>query len=223
MNVDDAVHAVRKGLEVWTLQNLCDGAILLTFVVLAMVAGRGYLEGLRRRLTLRVAAEVWDVATDMVVDLCLFGIVLVGLFVTNMDIFADIKVALPWVPLAFVLAGVALMLRLFHGGREVGSRGWWLVLAVLGTACAACWFGFTFVMEGAGEEYLQGHPSAFWEGLAMAKSNANPTLCMATFRWAAPAFVLLLGWGVTAGVARTLRGNGRVKGGPDEQPAADAA
>ncbi len=44
MNGEELEVSIRKALEVWTLQNLCDAAIVLLFVALALVAGRGYLE-----------------------------------------------------------------------------------------------------------------------------------------------------------------------------------
>ena len=213
MNSEELEVSIRKALEVWTLQNLCDAAIVLLFVALALVAGRGYLEGIRARLSLRVAGEVWDVLTDYGPDVLLFGIVLVGLMIVNPDIMADIKVGLPWVPLAFVLAGAALVIRVFHGGRMVGSPSWWAALALLVVGCAAAWFGFTFVMEAAGHEYLDRHPSAMWEALRNMRSDLNPDFNMTTFLWAGPALALVFLWAVVAGVVGTVRW-GRQRGYP---------
>jgi hypothetical protein len=58
-------HQVSKTLEAWSLQTVCDLAIFLPFVVLALVAGRAYLEELKARLSLRVVTEVWEAATDL--------------------------------------------------------------------------------------------------------------------------------------------------------------
>ena len=160
MQIEELGHAINKGLEFWSLQTLTDGAIMLSFVILAMVAGRCYLESVRRRLTLRVAAEVWEAGTDVLIDASMGFVALVGLFITNPDIMADIKIGLPWVPLAMVLMAVALVIRAFHGGRVVGSAAWWIVLGLVAAACAANWFGFTFVMEAAGEEYLKKQPDS---------------------------------------------------------------
>ena len=65
MNTEQSITAIKKALEVWSLQNLCDGAIMLTFLALALVAARGYLEGLKARLSLRVAIETWDTLIDL--------------------------------------------------------------------------------------------------------------------------------------------------------------
>jgi hypothetical protein len=207
MTADELQHAIKKALEAWTLQNLCDMAILSCFVILGLVAGRAYLEAIKQRLSLRVASEVWEAFTDLGADLLLLAVALVGLFLTNMDIMADIKIAVPWVPLGFLLLAIALVVRTCHGGSAVGSRAWRTALGLLAAGCLSCWFGFTFVMEAAGKEYLELHPSASaaWTALSNMRSDRNPDLAMATFLWAGPGFLLVFAWGVLAGLARTLR------------------
>lgn len=206
MNDEQLMHGIGKGLEVWTLQNMTDGAILLCFVALALIGGRAYLEHARRRLSLRVATELWDLTSDYLADAVLLVVVLIGLFVTNPDIMADIKIALPWVPIAFVLAGVALVLRTCHNGRAVASRSWWVALVCLGLGCLSAWFGFTFVMEAATGEYFEiGQAPAIWANLQHMRSDFNHPLALSTFFWAAPALALLFGWAIVAGVYQTLR------------------
>jgi len=207
MNQEQLTHGLGKALEVWTLQNLCDAAILAGFVALGLLAGRAYLERLKSRLTLRVAIEAWESFTDLAVDALLAGIALVALLVTNMDVMADIKIGLPFVPLGFLMMTVALVVRLFHGGSVVGSRAWAVALVVLVLGCLANWFGFTFVMEGAGDEYVELHPStaAFWQGLDHLRSNKNPDLAMATFVWAGPGLLLVFVWAVVVGAIRSAQ------------------
>jgi len=196
---------MRKALEEWSLQNMVDGAIIASFLALAMIAGRAYFDAIRERLSLRVVTEVWDVAMDVVIDLLLLVGALVGLMTINPDIFADVKMALPFCPLAFVLMGAALVLRLFHGGSRVASVSWGLATALVAVAVLLNWFGFTFVMEAAGHEWLENHPSATWEALRALRSNANPELGMTTFLWAQPAIFAVFLWAVVAGLARTSR------------------
>lgn len=205
MNAEELERVINKGLEVWSLQSVCDVAIMLSFVILALVAGRSYLENIRRRLTLRVAAEAWETGADVLIDLLLGFVTLVGLFIINPDIMADIKIGVPWVPLAMVLLAVALVLRVFHGGRVAGSAAWWCVLGLLAGACAANWFGFTFVMEAAGEEYLKGRATSLWPALQRMRSDFNPDLAMATFQWANPALILVFVWAVITGAVRSSR------------------
>jgi hypothetical protein len=205
MQPEELKHAINKALECWSLQSLTDAAIMLSFVILAMVSGRCYLECVRRRLTLRVAAEVWEAGTDLLIDASMGFVVLVGLFITNPDIMADIKIGLPWVPMAMVLMAAALVIRAFHGGRVVGSAAWWIVLGLIAVGCTANWFGFTFVMEAAGEEYLKNNPDSLWPALQRMRSDFNPGLAMATFQWANPALVLIFIWAMVTGAVRSCR------------------
>jgi len=205
MKPEELGHAINKGLEVWSLQIVCDVAILLSFIILAMVAGRCYLESVGRRLTLRVAAEAWETGADVLIDALMGFVALVGLFIVNPDIMADIKIGLPWVPLAMVLVAVALVLRVFHGGRVVGSAAWWIVIGLLVVACAANWFGFTFVMEAAGGEYLKGNVPSLWPTLQRMRSDFNPDLALTTFYWANPALILVFVWVIVASAVRSCR------------------
>jgi len=205
MNTEPSITAIKKALEIWSLQNVCDGAILLGFVGLGLVACRGYLETLKARLSLRVAIETWDTLLDLGADLILLAVTLVGLFVTNLDIMADIKIALPWVPLGLALFGAALIVRAFYGGHVPGSRPWWTALILLAVGCALNWFGFTFIMEAPGDEYVK---LPFGEGLislAKLRSNENAGLAMTTFFLVAPLFALEFVWAVVAGARHTVQ------------------
>ena len=207
INPESLTHGLGKALEVWSLQNLCDLGIFASFAALGLFAGRAYLEHLKSRLTLRVATEIWGTLADLMVDGLLALIALIALGVTNMDIMADIKIGLPFVPVAFLLLTVALVVRLFHGGSVVGSRAWLAVLVLLALGVLANWFGFTFVMEGAGDEYVDLHPATrpLWAGLEHWRSNQNPDLAMATFRWVSPGLLLTFGWAVVVGAVRSAQ------------------
>ena len=205
MNSKELEHGINKALEVWSIQSLCDIAIMLTFVILALVVGRAYLENIRNRFTLRITAEVLDIGSDLLIDVWLGFVTLVGLFIINPDIMSDIKVGLPWVPLAMVLTAAALVVRVWHGGRQPGSSAWWVVFVLLATACVSNWFGFTFVMEAAGEEYLKPNEPSIWLLLQQMRSDFNPSLAMTTFLWANPAMVLILAWGAIVGAKRSSR------------------
>lgn len=206
MQTQELGHAINKGLELWSLQCLSDAAILSTFLILALVAGRSYLDEIRRRLTLRVAAEAWETGTDLLTDLLMVFAALVGLFIVNPDIMADIKIGLPWVPLGLWLIAVALVVRVFYGGRKAGTAAWWLVLGLVSLACASNWFGFTFVMEAAGEEYVKGHPDSLWPALQRMRSDFNHDLALTTFNWVNPALVAVFLWAIIVAVVRSGRG-----------------
>jgi hypothetical protein len=82
-------------------------------------------------------------------------------------------------------------------------------------ACAANWFGFTFVMEAAGEEYLKKQPDSWWPALQRMRSDFNPDLAMATFQWANPALLLVFIWAAVAGAMRSCRPGQQPKASPD--------
>jgi len=217
MNAKELEHGINKALEVWSIQSLCDIAIMLTFVVFVMVAGRAYLENIRSRLTLRVTAEAWDMGTDVIIDMLLGFISLVGLFVIDPDIMAGSKIGVPLVPLAMVLTAASLVIRVWHGGRRPGSATWWVVITLLAVACIANWFGFTLVMEAAGEEYLKANEHSVWPVLQRMRSDFNPGLAMTTFLWANPALVLIFAWGAIVGAARSSRCGTKSNGVPVEK------
>ncbi len=203
MNTEQTITAMRKALEMWTLQNLCDGGVVLGFLIVGLVAARGYLETFKARLSLRVAIEAWETLIDLAADFLLLIAALIGLFITNTDIMADIKVAVPWVPLAFLLLGAALIVRAFYGGHRPGSRAWWVALSLIVVGCVLNWFGFTFVMEAPGDEYLHLPLADTLIGLARMRSNENPGLTMITFFCLAPLFALEFLWATIAAVLHT--------------------
>jgi hypothetical protein len=115
-------HDIAKALEVWALQNLLDFSILLGIVAAGLAIVQGYYRALEGQLTLRVSIELWRVFTVLAVDVLLVAVVVVGYLVLNPDIMADIKIAIPFNPVATILFAVALVLRLFHGGHEAGTE-----------------------------------------------------------------------------------------------------
>ncbi len=200
-------HEVVKALEVWTLQNLLNFSIMLGLLTLGLALIQEYYRKLEERLTLRVTIELWRVLTVLVVDVLLTVVVLIGYVVLNPDIMADIKMAVPFCPVATVLFAVALVLRLFHGGHEAGSPSFYRSLYVLIAANVLNVVGFTFVMEAPGGEYLELHPSPFWEFVkSHLRSNAAPSgleLSQVTFYVCFTALVLVFVWGLVSAFKTT--------------------
>ena len=193
-------HDIAKALEVWTLQNLLNISIMLGILAAGIALAQDYYKALEKHLTLRVSIEVWRIATVLVVDVLLVVVVLVGYVVLNPDIMADIKMAVPFYPLATILFAVALFLRLFHGGHEVGSQNYVRSLYLMFAANVINMVGFTFVMEAASDEYLETHPSACWEYIkSHLRSNADPSgleLTQITFYVCFPILLAVFVWGV---------------------------
>ena len=111
-------HVIAKALEVWTLQNLLNVSIMLGILAAGLALVQEYYRALEKHLTLRVSIELWRMFTVLIVDVLLVVVVLIGYLVLNPDIMADIKMAVPFYPIAAIFFAVALCLRLFHGGHD---------------------------------------------------------------------------------------------------------
>ena len=117
----------------------------------------------------------------------------------NPDIMADIKIALPFYPIATVLFAVALVLRLFRGGHDPACKSHLRALYLMLAANLLNIVGFTFVAEAPSGEYLETHPSVFWHYVKThLRSNADPSgleLTQVTFYICFPLLLVVFVWG----------------------------
>jgi hypothetical protein len=186
-----------KALEIWTAQTICDVGILLSIASALLHIGRPYFERILGRLTLRVAADLWWLAYVALRDGTLFLAFILGFWTLNLDLMADIKIGLPFVPLGTVVLGVALAVKVFCNAEDVTRARW--IAAVLTTGGAALnTLGYVLVMEAPGHEYAAA-TTAFWRTAVSWRSNTNPALATATF-------YLSIGLLTLLGMAITIRG-----------------
>ena len=200
-----------KALEIWSLQTLCDIGILLSIVSFLLHIGRSYFERILGRFTLRVAADIWWVVYIALRDGTLLLAALFGFWHLNLDIMADIKVGLPFVPLGTVALAGALLVKVFRNAEDVNRSlrlSTWLVTlgAFLNT------IGYVFVMEGPGEEYAASK-SVFWQTVQSWKSNENPQLATLTFYVTFSLLVVMAAFAVVKAVR--LYGMTEKEGGED--------
>ena len=168
-----------KALEIWTAQTICDLGILLSIVAFLLHIGRPYFDRILSRFTLRVAADIWWIVYVVLRDGTLFVALLFGLLNLNLDLMADIKVGLPFVPLGTVSLAAALMMKVFYNTEDVNdSFRRTTSLVALGAFLNT--IGYVMVMETPGEEYAAGK-SAFWLWMESLRSNENPHLATITF------------------------------------------
>ena len=202
-------HDIAKALEVWSLQTIADLSVVVALLALGLALIRRYVRQTAARLTLRVSVEVWDAAWVLLTDVALAAAVLLGFLVLNPDIMADIKIAVPFLPLATVLLAVALVLRLLHGGHVPGSRTGRAALHLMGAAVLLDVVGYVLVMEAPSGEYLELHPSPFWTWVKThLRSNALPhglELAHGTFTVCFLLLVAVLAWGFVVGVRSQSR------------------
>lgn len=168
-----------KALEIWTAQTLCDTGILLSILSLLFHLGRPYFDRILGRMTLRVAADIWWLAYIVLRDGTLLLAVFLSFFCLNLDLMADIKIGLPFCPLATVALASALAVKVFWNTEDLGKP---FVISTLLVAVGALLntVGFTLVMEAPGDEYAAAG-TAFWQAMRSCRSNANPFLATCTF------------------------------------------
>ena len=168
-----------KALEIWTAQTLCDIGILLSVISFLLHIGRSYFERILGRFTLRVAADLWWAVYIILRDGTLVFATLFGFWNLNLDLMADIKIGLPFVPLGTVALSAALLVKVFRNAEDVNrSYRWSAALVSIGALLNIV--GFAFVMEGPGAEYAASK-TAFWQTLRSWRSNENPELATVTF------------------------------------------
>lgn len=202
-------HDIAKALEIWTLQNVYNVSLFLGLLALGLSLIQRYYASVGEFLSLRVSIELWRVATTLIVDVLLVAVVVVGVLVLNPDIMADIKIAIPFGPMASVLFAAALVLRLFYGGHVVASNAFVRSMWLMAAANIIALTGFTFVMEAPSAAYLADHPSAFWTFLKTSlRSNANLELTQITFLVFFPLLIAVFVWGFRAAL-RQLAGERR--------------
>ncbi len=196
------MHEISKGLEVWTLQTLLNVSILIGLLALGFALVQAYFASLEKQLTLRVSIEIWKVVTVLLVDVFLVITVILGFMIMNPDIMADIKVAVPFVPIATILFAVALVLRLFYDGHRIKGNTFMSALWLMFAANLMTIIGFSLIMEAPSSEYLAIHPSAFWDFVkTYLRSNASPhglELAQITFYICFPVLVGVFIWGFIA-------------------------
>lgn len=205
-------HVIIKALEVWVLQNLLNASIMLGLLALGLALIQQYYSSIEKYLTLRVSIEVWAAITTVLVDVLLAVVVVVGYMLLNPDIMADIKMAVPFMPIAAILFAVALVLRLFRGGHLIENPNFLKSIWFMVVANVINIIGFTFVMEAPSGEYLAVHPSAFWTYVKThLRSNADPyglELSQLTFYICFPVLMAVLLWGFASALSHLKKKKG---------------
>ena len=168
-----------KALEIWTAQTILDLGILASVVSALLHIGRPYFERILSRMTLRVAADIWWLFYTILKDGLLFLAVLFIFLNVNLDLMADIKIGLPFVPFGLVLLVVALIIKVFKNTEDFN------ILAkvnnfVITSGAFLNFLGYVLVMEAPGDEY-QAAREPFWQFMKSLRSNLNPGLSTVVF------------------------------------------
>jgi len=174
-----AQAATHKDLEVWTLLTANDLAVILLVIGFVLHCGRPYYQRVLKQFRLTLSGEHWGVLFVAIRDGSLFLAFAIGILMINPDIMADIKLAVPFIPLGTVVLGWALVVHVGWDTAET-STARTVFLSLLTIAVILYVLGYTFVMEAMPSEWL-GQGPALWQSLRSLRSNANPALSVTTF------------------------------------------
>lgn len=168
-----------KALEIWTAQTLLDLGILFSIISALLHIGRPYFERILSRMTLRVAADLWWLIYIILRDGLLFFAVLFIFLNLNLDLMADIKVGLPFVPIGMDVLVIALVIKVFRNTEDYNklSKANNYVIAF---GAFLNFLGYLLVMEAPGDEYTASQ-QPFWQLMKSLRSNVNPWLSTIVF------------------------------------------
>jgi len=168
-----------KALEIWTAQTLLDLGILFSIISALLHLGRPYFERILSRMTLRVAADVWWLIYIILRDGLLFFAVLFILLNVNLDLMADIKVGLPFVPFGMVVLVISLIIKVFRNTEDFNKLAK-INNYIITLGAFLNFLGYLLIMEAPGDEYAAAK-EPFWMFMKSLRSNLNPWLSTVVF------------------------------------------
>ncbi len=195
-------ETLSKGLEVWSLMGFFEVGLILLLLGFVLHLASLYYSRTLNNFKIRLSGENFGIVFVLIRDLSLFASFGIGALLINPDIFGDIKLALPLVPLSTIVLGLALYIKLSKdiendwGARKLFT--WFLSFAAL-----LQYFGFIFIMEAAPTDWVKsGQAGNFWLFLKSLRSNVNPVLSMWTFYICFPLLIIVFLLLLSAGVSK---------------------
>lgn len=204
LNVAPAYAIDQNGLvaggSIWLETTIAVAMVFVTAMAFSLQIARGYFLRTLEKFTLRLGADIWWLAYVLIRDALIFMSFVMGLLVFFPGTFQDYDIAVPFMPVAVVLFGVALVTKLYFDADE--SRNAFRAVTLLVFAGTALWiFGTVFVTETplalatlpSGVSSTNG----FWYSIYNTfSSRVNVGLSMATFdvTFAALGVIALVGF-----------------------------
>jgi hypothetical protein len=138
--------------------------------------------------SVKLSKENWSIIFYLFRDFSLFFSYGMSLLLINPDMFADVKLPLPFFPLGTIFLGISLIYKLSPSTQK-NQR---LFLIFLAISAIIQYIGFVFVMEAAPSEWVNsGNATGFWLTLRNFRSNLNPELSMMTFSISFPLLMII--------------------------------
>ena len=132
--------------SVWLETTIAVAMVFVTSMAFSLQIARGYFTRVLNKFTLRLGADIWWLAYILIRDGLIFVSFVMGLMVFFPGTFLDYPMAVPFMPVAVVLFGVALVIKLYVDADE--NRNAFRAVTLLTFMGAALWvFGTVFVLE----------------------------------------------------------------------------
>jgi len=114
MNMENELlkEAVSKSFETWTITNAYIVSLILLFIGSMLHFATDYYERSLDNFKIKLSGENWAVLFFIIRDFSLFGSFAIAVLLINPDMFADIKIPLPFFPAGVIFLGIAHIFKL---------------------------------------------------------------------------------------------------------------
>ena len=135
-----------SGGSIWLETTIAVALVFVMAMAFSLQIARGYFLRTLEKFTLRLGADIWWLAYVLIRDGLIFMAFIMGLMVFFPGTFQDYDLAVPFMPLAVVLFGAALVTKLYFDADE--DRRVFRAVTVMIFAGTISWiFGTIFVTE----------------------------------------------------------------------------
>jgi hypothetical protein len=135
-----------SGGSIWLETTIAVAMVFVTAMAFSLQIARGYFLRTLEKFTLRLGADIWWLSYVLIRDGLIFMSFIMGLLVFFPGTFQDYSLAVPFMPVAVVLFGLALVTKLYFDADE--NRNAFRAVTVLVFGGTALWiFGTIFVTE----------------------------------------------------------------------------
>lgn len=132
--------------SVWLETTIAVALVFVTVMAFSLQIARGYFVRVLNKFTLRLGADIWWLAYVLIRDALIFLAFIMGLLVFLPGTFLDYPMAVPFMPAAIVLFGIALVTKLYFDADD--NRNAFRAVTFLVFGGTALWlFGVIFVTE----------------------------------------------------------------------------
>ncbi len=135
-----------SGGSIWLETTIAVAMVFVTAMAFSLQIARGYFLRILDKFTLRLGADIWWLAYVLIRDALIFMSFVMGLMVFLPGTFQDYALAVPFMPLAVVFFGAALVTKLYFDADE--SRTAFRIVTVFVGIGTFLWiFGTIFITE----------------------------------------------------------------------------